>query len=62
MNRYSTPTLMFAIAQPSFTGITAQAIMASTMVSTGANINRSRFAPVGTMVSLKIILIASAKG
>ena len=56
------PTLISAIAQPSFTGITAQASMASMKVSIGANRNRSLLAPVGTMVSLSSILSASAKG
>ena len=56
------PTLMSAIAQPSFTGITAQASMASMKVSMGANMKRSRFAPEGTMVSFITALIASAKG
>jgi hypothetical protein len=56
------PTLMSAIAQPSFTGITAQASMASMKVSMGANMKRSRFAPEGTIVSFITALIASAKG
>ena len=56
------PTLISAIAQPSFTGITAQASMASMKVSIGAKRNRSLLAPVGTMVSLSSILSASAKG
>jgi hypothetical protein len=53
---------MSAIAQPSFTGMTAQASIASMKVSIGANRNRRRFAPVGTIVSFISILIASAKG
>ena len=61
-NRYNTPTLILAIAQPSFTGITAQAIMAKVIVSSGAIKNRIRLAPVGTMVSFISILSASAKG
>ena len=53
---------MSAIAQPSFTGITAQAIIASPKVSIGAIRNSNRFAPDGMMVSFISILIASAKG
>ena len=53
---------MSAIAQPSATGITAQAIMASAKVSIGAIRNRMRLAPLGTMVSFMNILMASAKG
>ena len=56
------PTLISAIAQPSFTGITAQASIASMKVSIGANRNSTLFAPVGTMVSLSSIFSASAKG
>ena len=53
---------MSAMPQPSFIGMTAQAIMASMKVSIGANRNRPRFAPDGMMVSLLTILMASAKG
>ena len=53
---------MSATAQPSFTGITAQAIIASVMVSKGAITNRMRFDPVGMIVSLVSIFSASAKG
>ena len=53
---------MSAIAQPSFTGITAQASIASMNSSIGARMNRKRFAPEGTMVSFISILMASAKG
>ena len=60
-NRYSTPTLMSAMAQPLLVGITAQAIIASTKVRNGASRNRARLAPDGITVSLVSILIASAK-
>ena len=53
---------MSAMAQPSFTGMTAQAIIASVMVSSGATMNRMRFAPVGMIVSFISIFSASAKG
>ena len=53
---------MSAMPQPSFTGITAQAITASAKVSIGAAMNRKREAPVGTTVSFIIILMASANG
>ncbi len=53
---------MSAIAQPSFTGTTAQAIMASENVSIGAIRNSTRLAPVGITVSFITILMASAKG
>ena len=56
------PTLMSAIAQPAFTGITAQPIIASVMVSNGAVMNSNRLAPVGTTVSFISIFSASAKG
>ena len=51
------PTLMSAIAQPSFTGITAQAIIASAKVSIGAIRNSSRLEPAGMIVSFIIILM-----
>ena len=53
---------MLATAQPSFTGITAQAIIASVIVSSGATMNSRRLAPVGIMVSFISIFTASAKG
>ncbi len=53
---------MSAIPQWSFTGITAQAMIASPKVIIGANRNSIRLAPSGMMVSLNSILIASAKG
>ena len=56
------PTLMLAIAQPSSTGITAQAIMARPKVSIGAIRNSARLAPVGMMVSFIISFRASANG
>ena len=56
------PTLMSAMAQPSFTGITAQASIASMKVSIGAIRNSRRFDPDGMIVSFISILIASAKG
>ena len=56
------PTLMSAIAQPSFTGITAQASIARAKVSIGAIRNRRRFDPDGMIVSFIIIFSASAKG
>ena len=56
------PTLISAIAQPSFTGITAQAIIASPKVSIGAIRNSSRLAPDGMIVSFISIFSASANG
>ena len=56
------PTLMSAIAQPSFTGITAQAIIARLKVSIGAIRNSSRLEPAGMIVSFMIIFSASANG
>ena len=53
---------MLAIAQPSFTGITAHATIASRKVSIGAIRNSNRFEPVGMMVSFITILMASANG
>jgi hypothetical protein len=61
-NRYSIPTLMSAIAQPAFTGITAQAIIARPKVSIGAIRNSNRLAPAGMIVSFMIIFSASANG
>ncbi len=61
-NRYKTPTLISAIAQPAFTGMTAQAIIASPKVSIGANRNSARLDPDGITVSFMIILSASANG
>ncbi len=43
---------MSAIAQPSVTGITAQAISASIIVSIGAITNSTRLAPVGMICLL----------
>ena len=51
---------MSAIAQPSFTGTTAQAIMARMKVSIGAPMNSTRLAPLGMIVSFISILPASA--
>ena len=56
------PTLMSAIAQPSFTGMTAQAIIARQKVSIGAMRNSSRLEPAGMIVSFMIIFSASANG
>ena len=56
------PTLISAIAQPSFTGITAQAIIARPKVSIGAIRNSSRLEPAGMMVSFISIFSASANG
>ena len=56
------PTLMLAIAQPSFTGITAQASIARVKVSIGAIRNRRRLAPDGMIVSFISIFSASANG
>ena len=56
------PTLMSAIAQPSFTGMTAQASIARAKVSIGAIRNSSRFDPDGMIVSFISIFSASAKG
>ena len=53
---------MSAIAQPSFTGMTAQAIIASENVSIGAIRNSSGLLPDGMIVSFISIFSASAKG
>jgi len=53
---------MSAPTQPSFTGMTAQASIASEKVSIGAIRNRNRFDPVGMMVSFISIFSASANG
>ena len=52
---------MSAMAQPSVTGITAQAINAKIIVSIGAITNKTRFAPVGMICSFMNIFNASAK-
>ena len=56
------PTLMLEIAQPSFTGITAQASIARLNVSIGAIRKSRRFDPEGMIVSFIIIFSASANG
>ncbi len=53
---------MSAIAQPSFTGITAQAIIARLKVSIGAMRNSNRLEPAGMIVSFMSIFSASANG
>ena len=53
---------MSATTQPSFTGITAQASIASAKVSIGAIRNRRRFDPDGMIVSFISIFSASANG
>ena len=52
---------MSAIAQPLATGITAQATIARMKVSIGAQMNSTRLAPEGMIVSFISILPASAK-
>ena len=53
---------MFASATSGPNGITAQAASAGMIVMTGPRKNRPLFAAVGTMISLKINLTASAIG
>jgi len=60
--RNSRPALMFDSAVSGPNGTTAQAASAGMMVMTGPRKNRFRFAAVGTMISLKTSLIASAIG
>ena len=53
---------MLAIAQPSATGITAQAASASVTETSGAKTNTPLLAPAGMIGSLRMNLRKSAKG
>src|SRR5664279_2449819 len=58
---YKTPTLMSATAQPTLTGITAQAASASTVEINGASRNTPLLAPAGIVGSLSANFNMSAK-
>src|SRR5690349_13613627 len=59
---YNKPALILARTSSGENGMTAHAASAGMIVSMGAKINKSLFAPVGITISFMIALTASAIG